>query len=121
MVACFYRDGPEGSPAKIAVLPIGGGKVRTIVEAPPTAIQSLGIRWTPDGQSLMYVDNRAGVSNVWRQPINGGAAVQLTNFKSDQIFSFDWSGDGKLTCSRGVETSDVVLIRDFKESMAALK
>jgi len=39
----------------------------------------------------------------------------LTDFKSDQIFSFEWSRDGKqLALTRGTESSDVVLIRDFR-------
>jgi hypothetical protein len=39
----------------------------------------------------------------------------LTDFKSDRIFSFDWSRDGKqLAIAHGAEVSDVVLISDFK-------
>jgi len=37
----------------------------------------------------------------------------LSNFKSDLIFWFDWSRDGKqLALSRGTVNSDVVLIRE---------
>jgi hypothetical protein len=64
---------------------------------------------------LIYLDNKAGVSNLWSQPVDGGAARQLTDFKSDLIFSFDWSRDGKLlACSRGITTTDVVLINDAR-------
>ena len=53
--------------------------------------------------------------NVWAQPIGGGPPRQLTDFKSDQTFYFDWSRDGKqLALARGTQTSDVVLITDFK-------
>jgi hypothetical protein len=39
----------------------------------------------------------------------------LTDFKTDQTFSFAWSRDGKLLAlARGTQTSDVVMITDFK-------
>ena len=44
---------------------------------------------------------------------SGGAPKQLTTFKSDLIFVFDLSRDGKLLAvSRGSVSSDVVLITD---------
>jgi hypothetical protein len=55
------------------------------------------------------------VSNIWIQPTDGSPPRQLTDFKSDRIFSFDWSHDGKwLALSRGPEQRDVVLMSDFK-------
>ncbi len=57
----------------------------------------------------------AGVSNLWIQPLDGGPARQITDFKEGVIFSYDWSADGKrIYLSRGSETRDVVLIRDFR-------
>ncbi len=55
---------------------------------------------------------RAGLEIYGRQPIGGGAPKQLTNFEDSRIFSFDWVKDGSLVASRGVITSDVVLIND---------
>jgi Tol biopolymer transport system component len=70
------------------------------------------INWTADGRSLIYIDTRNGISNLWKQPLVGGQPVQLTSFKSDQIFNFNLSSDGKqLAFSRGTVVSDVVLIR----------
>jgi hypothetical protein len=47
--------------------------------------------------------------------LDGGKPVRLTDFKTDQIFWFDLSRDGKqLALSRGTQTSDVILIRDFR-------
>jgi hypothetical protein len=47
--------------------------------------------------------------------LDGGKPVRLTDFKTDQIFWFDFSRDGKqLALSRGTQTSDVILIRDVK-------
>jgi Tol biopolymer transport system component len=73
------------------------------------------VRWTPDVHALAYIVTRDGISNIWIQPLDGSQPQQLTNFKSDQIFWFDWSPDGRqLGVSRGAVTSDVVLIKDVR-------
>jgi len=73
------------------------------------------VRWLPDGRALAYVSTRGGVSNIWLQPVDGGAPTQLTDFKTDLIFSFDLSRDGKqLALSRGTENRDVILINNLR-------
>ena len=72
------------------------------------------IRWTADSKNLTYVDHRGGVDNLWSQPLDGSPAKQITDFKDSRIFSFDWSHDGRLLASRGVQTNDVVLITETK-------
>jgi eukaryotic-like serine/threonine-protein kinase len=70
-------------------------------------------RWTPDGRSLAFVDDR-NPSAIIAQPINGGPPKQLADFKPDHIFSFAWSRDGKqLAVAHGTLTHDVILINDF--------
>jgi hypothetical protein len=61
------------------------------------------------------VDRCDGVHNLWRQPLDGTASTQLTNFTEDAIFYYDWLGDdGRLVVSRGAKTRDIVLIRNFE-------
>jgi hypothetical protein len=61
----------------------------------------------------LYEQDRGGVTNIWYQPLPSGAARQVTAFKSDQIFYFDRSFDGKqLVCARGSTTTDVILVRN---------
>ena len=75
-----------------------------------------GLRFTPGGQSITYVDNRDGASNIWSVPTEGGTPRKLTNFTSQDIFDFAWSRDGKqLVLSRGTQYSDAVLIRNFRQ------
>ena len=65
--------------------------------------------------AIAYIDTRAGVSNLWRLHLDGSPRKQITDFKTDQIFQFDWSRDGRwLALARGSVTSDVVLVRDSK-------
>ncbi len=113
LIACIYREDQANSSNRIALIPFEGGEPIKVFDA-PTRIGLL-IRWTPDGRTVTYIATSAGVSNIWSQPMDGGAPKQLTNFKADQIFWFDWSRDGKqLAVSRGTVTSDVVLISNFR-------
>ena len=119
-IACYYR-GATKSPDKfvIAVLPFEGGEPTLVFDMPESIGWRRGVpselRWTPDGRALAYIANRGGVSNTWTQPLAGGPPKQLTDFKADQIFSFDWSRDGKqLAFARGVVNDDVVLISSFR-------
>jgi Tol biopolymer transport system component len=75
----------------------------------------MGLGWTADGSELVYVDRHNGVSNIWSQPIDGSPPKPLTNFKSNLIFKFAVSPDGRqLVLARGTQSRDVVLIRDFR-------
>lgn len=112
LLACRYRE-QELSPFKLALISLATGEAVKTIGAPPT----LGnLEWTSDGRAVVYVDSRGGVSNLWSQPIGGSAPKQLTNFKSDLIFVFDLSKDGKqLALARGTISNDVVLIADVSE------
>ncbi|MFL6468994.1 MAG: TolB family protein [Pyrinomonadaceae bacterium] len=112
LVAYFYSD-DETSPLRIAVAPLEGGEPVKTFDLPASSRHPL--HWTTDGHALAYVVTKNGISNIVAQPLDGGAPKQLTNFTSDRIFWFDFSRDGKwLALSRGTQTSDVVLIKDFK-------
>jgi Tol biopolymer transport system component/DNA-binding winged helix-turn-helix (wHTH) protein len=81
----------------------------------PQTVGSRVIRWTPDGQALAYIVNEKGASNIWLQPLSGSPPRQLTRFTTGQLLTFAWSPDGQwLAYMRHSETSDVVLLRDFK-------
>lgn len=112
-VACAYRR-DEADMWKIAVLSIDDGKPETILELPYPYNQK--IRWTADDQALTFLEKRDGVHNVWRQPLDGGTASQLTEFTEDLIYFYDWLpvDDGRLIVSRGIKTRDIVMIRDFQ-------
>lgn len=111
-VACRYRE-QELNPFQLAIISFADGKTIKTFDLPPSAFATPNFDWTADGKSILYVDTRAGVGNVWSQPIEGGAAKQLTFFKTDRIFSFDLSANGKsMALARGSVSNDVVLIAD---------
>ena len=110
LIACEYRR--EGTTVFLAaVFPSEGGESPSqVFDLPRTWSRDAGFRWSPDGRSIHYVDTRGGVSNIWALPLAGGPARQVTNFKSERIFFFDWTPDGRtLVLSRGTVTTDAVL------------
>jgi Tol biopolymer transport system component len=116
--ACFYRNAQTNNQTKLALFPLDGGQPTRIFDAVINSeiVRRLPpLRWTIDGRALTYVVTAGGSSSFWLQPISGEAARQLTSFKADRIFSFDWSRNGKqVIFSRGTLTSDVVLITTFR-------
>jgi serine/threonine protein kinase/sugar lactone lactonase YvrE len=117
-MACLYREEQPNSPLKLAIFPLAGGLPTRVFDAPIFTEEVSRVpppRWTADGRALTYVVTSGGVSNIWLQPINGDAPRQLTTFKSDRIFWFEWSREGKqLLVARGMVASDVVLISNFR-------
>jgi serine/threonine protein kinase/Tol biopolymer transport system component len=113
-LAFWQSDGQTKSPWRLVLFSLESEReVKTFAMGPTVQINwDSFLRWKGDSQSLTYLDNRGGVDNLWAQPIDGSPAKQLTNFTDNKIFSFYWSREGTLVTSRGVTTSDVVLISD---------
>ncbi len=112
LIACRYRE-EELNPFQLAIISFADGKTIKTFDLPPSAFGTPNLDWTADGKSILYVDTRGGIGNIWSQPIDGGAAKQLTFFNTDRIFAFDLSPNGKaMALARGNVSNDVVLIAD---------
>ncbi len=109
-LTCLLPDDAFGQ-ARLALVPMTDGRVVKQFE-PLVPRSTPALRWSPDGRALTYVVTRQGVSNVWSQPVDGGAPKALTDWKADLIYRFDWFRDGRLPCERGTTAADVILIRD---------
>ncbi|MDI1240822.1 MAG: DPP IV N-terminal domain-containing protein [bacterium] len=110
IVSSYRKD--ANSTWRHAIIPFEGGEPTKVFDL----VGHKGIfRWSPDSRSLYYIrDTKGGVTNVWNFNPEKGESKQVTDFKSETIFDFVWSSDGKqLVLSRGTSTSDVVLIRNF--------
>jgi len=111
-VAAFSRERADG-PLRLTVLPVvaeGAAVAPRFFDLPPTVFVPAGLQWTPDGGALVYVDTRGDVSNLMRQPLDGGPATPLTRFTEERIFRFAISAHGELALTRGSEVDDVVLL-----------
>ena len=121
LVAYAFDDEHTKRP-KLAVIEFEGGSLVRTFALPVTTGTSFyessfyhGFHWSPDGRALIFINTLSGVSNLWRQPMDGGAAGQITNFKTDLIYNFAYSGDGRqLAFARGNHTRDAVLISETK-------
>lgn len=112
-IACFYKD-KTSSVIKVALIPFAGGQPTKLLDLPPTTATPAGLKWSLNGQALLFVNTLRGVSNLWKAPLDGSPPVRLTSFNSDLIFSFDVSPDEKqIVCARGKATNDAVLIREM--------
>ena len=116
LIAYTYPESsdPLAPPNRIAVMPMEGGPNTHTFQIPASSTVSTSFQWSPDSKSILYSVNTNGVSNIWSQPLDGGAPKQVTNFQDLLITAFSWSRDGKqLVCTRGSLLRDAVLITDM--------
>jgi Tol biopolymer transport system component/DNA-binding winged helix-turn-helix (wHTH) protein len=110
-IAYFYTSKGKYT---IVVIPSGGGPPETTIDISKSLEPMNYVRWFPDGQSLTFVSGRNDICNVWTQPLTGGDPKQLTDFKVEGRFQFDWSPDGKqLVFTRHLWAADLVLLKNF--------
>ena len=101
----------RGSFPKVEIISFSGGPAIKVLDIPGIA----PIRWTSDSTGILFIDTKAGVSNIWIQPIAGGPPRKVTRFSSEQINHFDISHDGsRLVLDRFQSNADVLLIRDVR-------
>jgi Tol biopolymer transport system component/DNA-binding winged helix-turn-helix (wHTH) protein len=107
----YYKGGDINTPMHVVVIPADGGQHLLSF---PLTVEKSSYDWSPDGRGLDYVLTRGAISNLWRQPLTGGPAQPVTNFKSGQIFTASWSqGDKQLLFSRGEINNNAILISNL--------
>jgi Tol biopolymer transport system component len=87
------------------------GKVRLDVLAGSSLRQ---LDWTPDGKAVTYSQVSGGTRNIWKQPLDGSPAIQMTHFKNVPWNWYAWLPDGTLVLAREDQNGDAVLISDFR-------
>jgi serine/threonine protein kinase/Tol biopolymer transport system component len=106
---------PYAPPNRITVVNVSDNSPVANFEFAPSGTVPTLIRWSSDGKSLLYSMNKNSISNVWSQPLAGGAPKQITFFKDSLMTGFAWSNDGKLfAATRGSLMRDAVLITDMR-------
>ncbi|HEU4432758.1 MAG TPA: hypothetical protein VFR51_05135, partial [Pyrinomonadaceae bacterium] len=117
LLAYSYPESPDpfAPPNRLVVVNFADNSpVATFTFGPSSTVPTL-IQWSPDGKSILYSVNRDSVSNVWSQPLSGGAPKQITEFKDGLMTGFAWSRDGKMfAATRGSLLRDAVLITDLR-------
>ena len=105
-----FKDEHQGQKFRVGLATVDGSAPVSYLDPAPTAAMLRGGRWMPSGDALVYVDARAGSSNLRTYSLRGAPSQQLTHFTSERIFGFALSPDGsQFAISRGSITSDVVM------------
>ena len=88
---------------QLAIVPVNNPRnARRLYKLTEGSLPLEKIRFAPDGQSVVYIAVKSGIGNLWAQPLDGAAPKPMTDFNNLQLYSFDFSPDGKnLYCSRG--------------------
>jgi sugar lactone lactonase YvrE len=110
-LAGIWQQRPN-APLALAVFPKTGGEP-TSVFAGGVSTFSGGVWWSRDGRALYYTN--ADRTNIWRQPLNGGAATAVTGLADGMIGRGDLSRDGRsLLAVRANPLRDAFLITGFR-------
>ena len=111
----IQRSSNLGNLESCYIIPAAGGT--PVKRFAPDSELGWPMRWTADGRAFLCLKTKRGVSNVWKKPLDGGEAKQLTKFDSDQMvpsIGVEMSRDGKqLAIARFSTTNDVILIKDL--------
>jgi Tol biopolymer transport system component len=101
---------------RIVMIPIDGGppvKVSSWIHFthPSVNVKYALPRLSPDRKQIVYVGYQDGIGNLRTQDFDGRKVRQLSHFTDPaDIFDFAIASDGRIAVSRGVNTSDIVLI-----------
>ncbi|MBS1808723.1 MAG: PD40 domain-containing protein [Acidobacteria bacterium] len=99
---------------KIVVIPANGGQPIKTVENIPFQRWS-HMRWMHDSRAFTLAGTVNNTSNIYKYSLDGPDAQPITSFKTDWIFRYAWSRNGKmLAVERGLPVNDVILISDLK-------
>ena len=114
-IAVWQKEDKPAAPWKIAIVPFEGGAPTKLLDVPqsPATANSV-IHWNQDGNGVLFIDFRNGVTNLMLQSFDLSPVKQLTRFTKEQFYSFDFSADGRVLLSRGFWTNDVVLISEAR-------
>jgi TolB protein len=88
-----HRDGLPGGGSTVYVLPLKGGKPKMVTEDTPSYWHG----WSPDSKEVLYVAQRNNkpVYNIYRNSINGGREVALTDLQEgEHADGCEYSPDG---------------------------
>jgi Tol biopolymer transport system component len=114
LIACSSPSESRGKRGKINIASFETGIIIKSFDVLTYDYYYCASRWTPDGKAIVFRRTDDKPTNLWKQSISGGEPTQLTDFKSDIIFNYAITTDGKsIVISRGTAKASVVLLKNF--------
>ncbi|MDH3224485.1 MAG: DPP IV N-terminal domain-containing protein, partial [Gemmatimonadota bacterium] len=74
------------------LMPVEGGKAQRLTSGMAFDAQP---RWSPDGESIVFVSDRSGGDNVWTIRADRADTVQITRGNGSLFVSPEWTPDGE--------------------------
>lgn len=113
-IACFYPPQDAGNkPLKSFKLTILSSENGRVVKQFGTFDESslFDVSWL-DNQTVTYIINENGGSQLWQQKFNNDAPQKILDSPEALIFRFAWSPDGKnLVYEKGLLLNEIILIK----------
>lgn len=107
----FGANDPDTSKEMIYVKSLETGSI--IKSIPGSSDKTL--IWTRDSKAILFNAKVNSSGEIMMLPLDAAEAKPLTDFRSDHIFWFDVSRDGKAYATvRGKQPNDIVMIREEK-------
>lgn len=115
MLLSSYRE-PGRSGWQYGLLNADTGEKVRLFQFPDNVEPGMSYQFLSDGDAFIYTASQNGEWNIWKQPIEGGPAVRITDLRSnEEVHSPSISRDGRrLVFNRGGWTTDAFLIRHFQ-------
>jgi hypothetical protein len=98
----------------VDVFTVDGGRLLRNLKLPFGLGRNL--KWAPSSDALTSIREDGADRNIWRVPIDGRPAEQVTRFPPGQLgLNYEWARDGSLFFGRlERQSSQVLLIRNFR-------
>ena len=94
--ASFSADGKRlaiTARGEVFDVPVQTGVTRNITQTP--GANERGADWSPNSKYIAYISDRTGETEIYLQPSEGGAPIQLTHGNDTYIRQLMWSPDSK--------------------------
>jgi Tol biopolymer transport system component len=108
----YEQADPVNHEVKMVVRSLDDGKLRYALPLPKRAGN---IRWQRDGRALTFLAPAIDSTQIWAQPLSGGAPTLIGQGLPPDLKRMDWSWDGKrIVCLRRRLRVNLVLAKDFR-------
>jgi Tol biopolymer transport system component/DNA-binding winged helix-turn-helix (wHTH) protein len=112
LIACMARELGDANANEhfIGLMAFEGGRFIKSFQIPSTAILYNRIRWSRDGQSILYKDMMQG---LWEQKITAEAPQQPPGLDEIRVIHLGAAGD-KLIVSGGKKMREIIILENFR-------